>query len=325
MKDQLENASNKIGVVLINWKGAELTVPCIASLLEGTARPDHIVVVDNASVDGSADLVARQFPDIELIRNSDNLGFTGANNIGINSLMTAGCGYIWILNNDTTVDTRCLSVLKGHMDAHPDVSACSGKILYSAPRNLIWYAGATYNPWIVRTRHRGHDEIDRGKYESIERVPFISGCCMFVRRETIECIGAFDDHFFAYGEDTDWCLRAEKAKLCLEYVPRALIRHKVSATLRKFKKQKRGGDTSPFAVYIVSRNALYLIRKHARSILHTGTALFVFSLWTFYYGAVLLLLGRLAKFRALAVSVYDGILQPLDDVILVRGKTRYLP
>ncbi|TAN40747.1 MAG: glycosyltransferase family 2 protein [Nitrospirae bacterium] len=313
MNEQSMNTKNKTGVVLVNWNGVELTVPCIASLLEGTVRPDQIVVVDNASEDGSADLIARQFPEVELIRNKENLGFTGANNIGISSLMASGCGYIWILNNDTTVDDRCLEVLKGHLDAHPEVAACSGKILHDEPRNLVWYAGATYNPWTVRTRHRGHGEQDTGQYESIEKVPFISGCCMFVRSEAITNVGPFDDHFFAYDEDSDWCLRAAKAGLRLEYLPGAVIRHKVSASVAKLKKQEYGGDTSLFAVYVTSRNRLFLIRKHAAGLLHACTAFSVFFLWALYYGAALMLLGRIKKFKALAMSVYDGILQPLDD------------
>ena len=323
MNDRLLSQAGSIGVVLVNWNGAEHTIPCIESLLAGTVKPDRIVVVDNGSRDGSPDKIAERFPDIDLIRNSENLGFTGANNIGINSLMTEGCSYIWILNNDTTVDRQCLAVLKEYMEKDSDVAACSGKILFADPQNLIWYAGATYNPWTVRIKHRGHAEKDRGQYDTVERVPFISGCCMFVRREAIERVGVFDDIFFIYGEDTDWCLRAEKAKMRLDYVPLAVIWHKVTATVKKAKDPKTRGSTSAFIVYLTSRNSLYLIRMHSGNLFQKCTASSSWALWTCYYGAILLFLGRLEKFKALVMSVYDGILQPLDAVQSIAKMPRY--
>jgi len=313
MSSQADKAAQTVGVVLVNWNGAGFTIPCIESLLAGSVNPDRIVVVDNASRDDSPELISQKFPGIELIRNKENLGFTGANNIGISGLMAAGCEYIWILNNDTTVDAECLSTLKRHMAGHPDVSACSGKILYADPGQRIWYAGARYNKWTLGFAHRGQGEEDAGQYDRIEEVPFLSGCCMFVRREAIERVGQFDDHFFAYCEDSDWCLRARKTRLRLDYVPEAVLRHKVSATVNTLKKQRYGGTTSPFSVYITNRNRLYQIRKHSGNALQCTTASVAFAAWVCYYGASLLLLFRIAKCRALFMAVYDGVTKPLDS------------
>lgn len=313
MSSQADMAVQTVGVVLVNWNGAGFTIPCIESLLAGSVKPDLIVVVDNASRDNSSELISQKFPGIELIRNKENLGFTGANNIGISRLMAAGCEYIWILNNDTTVDGECLSTLKSHMAGHLDVSACSGKILYADPDRCLWYAGARYNKWILGFAHRGQGEEDAGQYDRIEEVPFLSGCCMFVRREAIERVGLFDDHFFAYYEDSDWCLRAREARLRLDYIPEAVIRHKVSATVNTLQKQKYGGTTTPFSVYITNRNRLYLLRKHAGSALQSCSALLAFAAWVCYYSAALLLLFRIDKCRALVMAVYDGITNPLDS------------
>lgn len=310
MNVQAEKPSESVGVVLVNWNGAEHTIPCIESLLAGSAKPERIVVVDNGSRDNSPDLIEQKFPGIVLIRNGENLGFTGANNIGINRLMAAGCEYIWILNNDTTVDTECLLALKNHMANHPEVSACSGKILF-ADSGRIWYAGARYTKWTLRFAHRGYDAEDAGQYDRIEEVPFLSGCCMFVRHEALERIGRFDDHFFAYCEDSDWCLRARQAQLQMHYLPLAVIRHKVSATLNTLKKQRHGGTTSPFSVYIINRNRLFLIRKHADTALQRCTASLAFTAWFCYYCVVLLLLFRIDKCRALVMAVYDGVTKPL--------------
>ncbi|GFE58592.1 glycosyltransferase family 2 protein [Geobacter sp. AOG1] len=311
MNMQSAKTTRTVGVVLVNWNGAELTIPCIESLYAGTVKPDRIVVVDNASRDHSVALIADRFPDLELIRNQENAGFTGANNIGISRLMSSGCDYIWILNNDTTIDENCLSTLKSYMDIHPDVSACSGKILYAETDRLIWYAGATYSTWTFQSRHRGEGEEDAGQYDMIEDVPFISGCCMFVRRAAIERIGLFDNHFFAYGEDSDWCIRAQKEKLRLHYLPQAVIRHHLSATVNKLKNQKTRGTTSPFSIYITSRNRLYLIRKHSTNVLQTCIASLAVVAGLAYHAAGLLALGRFEKIGALVMAVYDGITAPL--------------
>ncbi len=321
---QSVHATATVGVVLVNWNGAKHTIPCVASLLAGSERPDWIVVVDNASHDGSADLILETFPSITLLRNSDNLGFTGANNVGINRLMTLGCSYIWILNNDTTVDQRCLSVLRDYLCAHPGVSACSGKILYAEPQNLIWYAGATYDPWTMRSKHRGEGAFDVGQYEQPGAVPFLSGCCMFVRRETIEHFGVFDDRFFAYDEDSDWCLRVMEANRRLDYVPNAILWHKVSATVRSVKARDTSGTTSPFSIYVTNRNRLFVIRKHAARSPRLFTALLRHALWVGYYGMALLLMGRLEKFRALIMSAYDGMTKPLDEAGSIKETPRYL-
>jgi len=324
MKDQSENIEGAVGVVLVNWNGAEHTIPCIASLLAGSVRPEWVVVIDNASHDGSAGRIVEEFPGIALVRNSENLGFTGANNIGIERLLTLGCEYIWILNNDTTVDKQCLSVLKDYLRAHPGVSACSGKILYAEPQNLIWYAGATYDSWTMRSKHRGEGTCDVGQYEQPGAVPFLSGCCMFVRRETIERVGVFDDRFFAYDEDSDWCLRVMEANRRLDYVPNAILWHKVSATVRSVKARDTAGTTSPFSIYVTNRNRLLVIRKHAGRSPKLFTALLWHALWVGYYGMALLLLGRLEKLRALIMSVYDGMTKPLDEGGSIKEKPRYL-
>jgi len=324
MSSLVDKAIPAVGVVLVNWNGAGYTLQCIESLLAGSVKPDRIVVVDNASRDHSPELIAEKFPEIDLIRNQENVGFTGANNIGISRLMAAGCEYVWILNNDTTVDAECLSALKNHMTGHTGVSACSGKIFYAEPEKLIWYAGATYNRWTLRFTHRGQGEVDVGQYDRVEAVPFLSGCCMFVRREALERVGQFDDHFFAYYEDSDWCLRARKASLRLDYVPEAVIHHKVSASVNMLKKNATSGTTSPFSVYITNRNRLYQIRKHSDNALQYITAAVAFAVWVCYYGAVLLLLLRIDKCRALVMAVYDGVTKPLDSSPCSTMTPRYL-
>ena len=314
---KMDNKMHKsVGVVLLNWNGVELTIACIESLLCGLLIPDHIVVVDNASTDGSADMIEAKFQQVQIIRNAENLGFAGGNNIGIQQLIKQNVDYIWVLNNDTEIDKKCLDELVKFMAGEPGVSGCCGKILYDNPHDKIWYAGATLNKYTLKSKHRGELEIDKGQYNDPDATPFITGCCMFVRKLAWKCVGGFDEQFFAYSEDLDWCLRAGNLGLKLRYVPRAIIYHKVSATFKKTTTQKSGGTSSPFAIYLVSRNRMFLIRKHAKNGFQFLVSTILYFTWNFYYGTALIFLLRINKLKSLTKGIIDGCFNKLTDEIV---------
>ena len=297
----------QVDVVLLNWNSGAFTIHCINSLRAGTKIPERIVVVDNASTDNSADTISRQFPEVKLIRNDKNLGFTGGNNIGIRIFLKERIDYIWLLNNDTEVDRHCLEYLLNEFAKDPTVSATTGKILYPPPDKNIWYAGATFNYWTLRTYDRGALEKDEGQYDEAEDVPFISGCCMMVRRNAFEKIGLLDQNFFAYSEDFDWCLRALKSGLRLRYVPNAVLYHRVSASIQKNRGKISGGTTSLLSVYVNTRNRIFIIRKHASNINQFATAMIASVWWFLYYALALFILFRWDKLQSLFRGVKDGL------------------
>lgn len=305
--------AQRIGVVLINWDGEEFTIPCIKSLMASTVLPWKIIVVDNASTDGSPEHIAARFPDVDLIRNDTNLGFTGGNNVGIRSVLNSA-EYIWLLNNDTVVQPTCLERLLGEMEKDRSIASVTGKILYPPPDKRIWYAGAKFHYWRLSARHRGAGEDDVGQYDRSEDVPFISGCCMMMKKEAFETVGLFDDTFFAYSEDLDWCLRARRLGLRLRYVPGAILYHRVSASLHKHRGKISGGTTSPFGVYITNRNRLYIIRKHASNPMQWFSAMISHMLWCGYYGVILFIIGRWDKLFALIRSIRDGLITRTEAV-----------
>jgi len=295
-----------VGVVLVNWNSAELTIDCIKSLLCGHLVPDQIAVVDNASYDGSADLIAARFNQIKLIRNTENLGFAGGNNVGIQHLLKCNMDYIWVLNNDTEIDENCLSELVKFMDKELNVSGCCGKILYDNPRNKIWYAGSTFNKFLLTSRHRGALETDTGQYNNTEFTPFITGCSMFVRQSAWNLVGGFDEAFFAYAEDLDWCLRAMKLSQRFAYVPNAVIYHKVSSSFRK-STSNDSGYTTPLMIKLCHRNKLFIIRKYSNSTTHKSICLLLFFFWVLYYSSGLIILKRHEKLKSLWAGIYEGL------------------
>ena len=293
------NQPPRVGVILLNWNGGADTLPCIASLKRGTVQPWRIVVVDNASTDTSPDDIARAHPDVELIRNPTNIGFAPGHNLGIRRLLENGADLIWVLNNDTDVAPDCLERLLQTLDGDPGIGAISAKILYANPPDQIWYAGGTWNPRSLQAGHRGQFETDHGQYDSPGDTPFISGCCMLIRRATLERVGLFANEFFIYMEDTDWCRRAARLGVRLYYEPAARLIHKVSAAMNRNTLGASGGRVSARFIYLTTRNHLWIIRRHGASPAARALAMILAAPGWVRTFAVTLLLGRWNKTAAL--------------------------
>lgn len=307
MNDLHEQSPVKVGVVLLNWNGGEYTNPCIDSLLAGEVKPWRILVWDNASNDGSPDQISAQFPSVQLVRSEVNQGFALANNLAAEMLLRDGVDFIWILNNDTMVAPTCLGVLLDTMAKHPEAAAATGKILYDDPHDLIWYAGGGCSSWSLNAFHLGVGMKDVGQYDRPKTVQFISGCCMLIRRNALETYGLFDQRFFIYCEDTDWCLRIQARGGVLRYAPAATLWHRVSATMKKNTLGPSGGRVSPRQHYLTTRNQLFVIRRHARRPWQFMAALAYLLVQRLFISGGLLIFRRWEKLRALWRGITDGL------------------
>lgn len=254
--------NTKVGVALINWNGGEFTIPCIESLLQGTRQPDIIVVIDNASIDASPTTISDTFPQVSLICNQYNAGFAGGNNQAIEFLLSNGCNYIWILNNDTTVDRDCLATLLETAQRYPAAAGFSGKIYYDNPPDRLWYAGAARHPIHKAPKHFSTDIMDRQAVGGAVPVDFLSGCCMLVPGWAFQKAGGFINAYVAYSEDSEWCWRVTKLGLKLYYVPLACLWHRLSASIKKNATHNHTTSLPPLAIYLMGRNHLWTVRKH---------------------------------------------------------------
>ncbi len=305
---------SRVGVVLLNWNGGEYTIPCVESLLAGSVVPEWILVWDNASTDDSPERIGKRFPGVQIIRSENNIGFAAANNRGASELLRRGADHVWILNNDTLVAPDCLKVLTDAMEEHPEVAGATGKILYAEPADAIWYAGARCRPWSLKADHRGVGERDVGQYDQAGPVEFISGCCMLIRREALESHGLFDERYFIYDEDTDWCLRMREAGRILWYEPRAVLWHRVSATMKKNTLGGAGGTVSAKQHYYYARNQLFTIRRHAKRPWQYVSALACLLFNRVVISGGLVLFGKWGKLASLWRGVADGWRTPVDGV-----------
>lgn len=220
--------SPQVCVIILNWNGKEDTLHCLRSLQEVDYPRYQVVVVDNASDDGSPEAIRAAFPAVELIVNESNLGFSAGNNEGIQYALQSGADYVLLLNNDTQVDRMVLTALVRTCEADPAVGLASPKVFYFDRPHVIYYAGARRGWLPLLPRLIGVEEEDRGQYEQLEEVDYIWGQAMLIKREVIESVGLLDPRFFMYYEDADYCLRAKRAGYKVVYVPTALVWHQVA-------------------------------------------------------------------------------------------------
>lgn len=246
----------KIFTVVLNWNGSGDTIECVESLKKVVYPNHNILIVDNGSTDGSESILRSLFPDIEVIQTGANLGYAGGNNIGIRHALERGADYIWLLNNDTIVDSRCLKYMVCAAEAGDRVGMVGSKIYYLDSPETIWFAGGKVD--LGRgglTSHIGMGLKDEGLYDEPAETDYITGCSILARREMIDDVGLLDENYFLYFEDSDWCLRARKNGWKLLYEPRARLWHKEGA-------RESEGYSERF-IYYSLRNRLYFMKRFA--------------------------------------------------------------
>lgn len=214
--------------VILNWNGLADTVECIRSCQRLAYRHNTLLVVDNGSTDGSAARLRELFPDLQIIETGANLGYAAGNNVGIEMALAHGAEFIWLLNNDTTVDPAALGELVAALQTRPQAGIAGSKILYSSRPDVLWFAGGEVSARWGYARHRGHDKPDVGQHDIVERCEFVTGCSLLIRSNVVAQIGLMPEDYFLYWEDVDWNASAATAGWELLYVPTSRVWHKVS-------------------------------------------------------------------------------------------------
>lgn len=234
-------------VLIPNYNGIKYIEACLDSLLKCGDVP--IVIVDNGSADGSAELIAEEYPEVRLIRLEKNTGFCHAVNVGLHEVKT---DFVFLLNNDTTVDQDCIKVLEKRMDSDKRLFAAQAKILNMYNPGLIDDCGDLYSAlgWAYA---RGKDKSADG----FEKASYCFACCgaaVMYRMSVLSYIGEFDENHFAYLEDIDLGYRARIYGFSNIFDPQALVYHAGSAT--------SGSRHNKFKVDLSARNSIYLIYKN---------------------------------------------------------------
>ncbi|MEO5988666.1 MAG: glycosyltransferase family 2 protein [Candidatus Eisenbacteria bacterium] len=233
-----------LAVIVLSWNGVQLTRETLDTLARCRAPEGwraHVIVVDNASTDGSPRAIAAEYPWVELIALPENRRFAGGNNVGIVHSLKMGAEAVMLLNNDVQADPGLYEQLLLALEQDPSAGAAAPLIYHAPPSDLIWYAGGVCDPATAHTAHRGLRTRDRGQYRAVEGTGYLTGCCLLATREAWEKVGMLDERYFIYAEDADWCLRARAAGYRLLFVPTARLWHQVSAS--------SGGGSNPWKIY----------------------------------------------------------------------------
>ncbi|MEW6072943.1 MAG: glycosyltransferase family 2 protein [Planctomycetota bacterium] len=282
----------RVQVVLVHWNRPALTVRCLESLL-GVDYPSFaITVCDNGSatdaraaladwVRGSATVAWRRRDAVGEVRQSGgpagavgldlveigrNLGFAGACNAGMRlAFADPGCRYVWLLNNDTTVDPRALAELVAEMGRRPAAGFGGSTVLLPGPEERVQaLGGGTYSPWLGRVRlfaraRRATGEVAEREARRVRRrLDFVVATSMLVDRRVWERVGPMDEGYFLYFEELDWIRRARGA-FDLAFAPRSIVVHDVGGTIGT---SVTGRERSLLAEYYGVRNRLRFTRRH---------------------------------------------------------------
>jgi GT2 family glycosyltransferase len=250
--------STSTAIIILNWNSREMTANCIRSVRAMEAPSYDIIVVDNASTDGSAQYLAHEFPQIAVLPQSRNLGFAAGCNVGMRHALAKGAEYMLLLNNDTYVARDFLSELLAPMEADSKTAAVCSKIYFADRPDLLWYAGGDFNPWTGTSKHRGYKQIDRRQFDEQQDITAATGCAMLVRSKAVREVGLFDEQFWCYAEDLDWSLRFLKRGYRLGFAPKARVWHYDGATSVK----SMGSGSHAIKQFYSTRNMVFVARKH---------------------------------------------------------------
>lgn len=250
--NSLNDSQPKIGVVVVNWNRKQDTLECIKSVLRSDYNSYELMVVDNASSDGSPQAIEKAYPTVNLKQNASNLGYTGGNNQGISDFLRRGFDYVFLLNNDAVIAPDTLSILAAAAVENPQAGFLGPKVYIKGSDYLILTAGGRLvNGWMPV--QRGIGEPDRGQYDKVEEVDYLSGSAVMASRKAIEAIGLLDEEYFSYNEDMDWGYRGRKAGFQNLFIPAAKAWHPDT--------RSRDLNSAPVTYYI-DRNCLLFIKKN---------------------------------------------------------------
>lgn len=255
---------NQIGIVILNYNCQKFLAPCLKSIFEDFPEA-RIFVVDNCSIDGSHLAMKKKFPQIELIKNRRNYGFAKGNNIGIKKALRKKADYILLLNPDTIVRKGFFSAMINLMASNEKIGII-GPALESRKNKKHYYAlEASLNPLIGRIKHRHYEKLPKHEFKA----KLVSGCCLLIRKEVFKSIGFFDQKFFLYFEDSDFCLRAGKAGWQIFCQPKAKVFHHISGCI--------GDDSRQKIKHNLKSNCLF-IKKHIFSLFRPFAYLYLIIL-----------------------------------------------
>ncbi len=257
-----------VSIIIVNWNTKHFIQECLTSIYEQAGHVNYeIVVVDNASTDGSAAMLKTKFTKVALIENDENRGFAAANNQG---MAIATGRYVLLLNSDTLVLDQAIAKTVSFADNNPKAAIVGCRVLnpdrtlqptcfmFPSVLNMLLSSSYLYK-LLPNSKFFGRERMTWWGRNDVREVDVVTGCFMLVRRAAIEQVGMMDERFFMYGEETDWCYRFKKAGWKILFTPHAKIVHIGGQS------SARNSTCTPVQLRL---SILKFIRKHSGKLTH---------------------------------------------------------
>jgi len=302
----------RTSIIIVNYNGSKDTAACVASLMTSIV-PVFIIVVDNTPNDPELEMALAKFTNIKLLHTSENIGFGCANNLGISwALNNVDYEFVFILNNDTTIEPDTIRKLEKAMDARSECDLVSPKIVVKDDPNILWYGGGEIS-WI---RGGGFTPGMSGPSntqlaECARFVTFASGCALLVRRNIFNDIGYFDDRFFMYEEDVNLCMRLQNSGIKIWYEPSSIVFHLRQGSMNTssyiyLQPLHPDNPNLNFYLYHINRNKIINILELTWGYKRV-LFLFGWSLWVIRNSFRLMRYGRFEAIRLSISAIVEGI------------------
>jgi len=241
-----------IVVIILNTNRRYDTLECLKSVTSNNYPSYRVIVLDNASTDGSVEAIQNEFSNVQIVKLEKNLGYTGNNNVGFQKALEQGADWVLVLNEDTTMAPDCIDLLVKAGERDEKIGIVGPMVYHYDEPEVIQSAGAEMDR-LWKSRHRGMNEDDQGQFSQSREVDWVSGCALLIRRKVLEHLGRFDERFFYYNEEVDLCFRARRSGWKVLFDPEAKLWHK--GVQRKY-------SPSPSVTYYDTRNYLLFLEKN---------------------------------------------------------------
>lgn len=241
MQAQPAQAIPDMSIVLVCWNNNQYLEPCLRSLYENPLRARfETLVIDNGSTDGSQQMLAENFPQVQLIQNSENVGLSRASNQGIQA---SHGRYVLLLNNDTLVNGESFDTMVEFLDSHPDAGAVGGRLLNPDGSFQSGYASfsSLTQEFLIASNLGEHiwaGYPSNGTSNRIRVVDWLSSACLLLRRTALDQVGLLDEQYFVYGDETDLQYRLKHGGWKVYYLPNVTIIHYGGRSLNRWRRRR---------------------------------------------------------------------------------------
>ena len=287
-----------VSVILVNWNTEKDTLECINSIKRSTHVNIKIIVVDNNSSNLEKLKLYQHSLNFKLIELNENTGFTGGNNAGIKEATKIGSKFMFILNNDTLIEPKCIELLLEPFKKDKSISVTTPIIYHYPNKKLIWSAGTNFNHFLLTPKNSGYQKLEKKKYLENKFLTYSNGCAFLIKSEYINRVNSFTEDYFCNYEDVDLGLKLKKLNVKTFYVPSAIVWHKESVAA--------GGLENPQYVYYQTRSGLKFRQRWSKNLTQLIIVKLFFFMITAKRALNFILKGNFLGVLAILLGVFDA-------------------